>query len=160
MVEVVTFTGTLAHAGKHRVTAVLDRDVADQLHHVHGLAHTGATEQAHLTALGKRADQVDHLDAGFEQFVGSCQLVEGRGLAVNPPARFVADRAHFVDRVAQHVHDAAQRLGSNRHGNGGSGCSHGHAAAQAVCRTHCDGAHYTVAQLLLNFQREAHFFHF
>ena len=34
---------------------------------VHGLAHTGAAEQAHLAALGERAHQVDHLDAGLQE---------------------------------------------------------------------------------------------
>ncbi len=43
-------------------------DVVDQLHHVHGLAHAGTAEEANLAALRKRADQVDNLDAGFEQF--------------------------------------------------------------------------------------------
>ena len=54
VIEVVAFAGTLADAGEHRIAAVLDRDVADQLHHVHGLAHAGAAEQADLAALGER----------------------------------------------------------------------------------------------------------
>jgi hypothetical protein len=69
VVEVVALAGTLAHAGKHRQARVRLGDVVDQLHHVHGLADAGATEQAHLAALGERADQVDHLDAGFQQFL-------------------------------------------------------------------------------------------
>src|SRR5690606_13156559 len=62
VVEVVTLTGTLTHACEHGVTAVFHGDVADQLHHVDGLADTGAAEQTDLAALGERADQVDDLD--------------------------------------------------------------------------------------------------
>jgi hypothetical protein len=49
---------------------VLLGDVVDEFHHVHGLAHAGATEQTDLAALGERADQVDNLDAGFQQING------------------------------------------------------------------------------------------
>src|SRR5690606_11733314 len=40
VVEVVTFTGTLTHPREYGQTAVRLCDVVDQLHHVHGLAHT------------------------------------------------------------------------------------------------------------------------
>ena len=42
-------------------------NVADQLHERHGLADAGAAEETDLTALGDRHDQVDDLDARFEQ---------------------------------------------------------------------------------------------
>jgi hypothetical protein len=74
MIEVVAFAGPLAHAGEHRITGVLDGDIADQLHHVDGLAHAGAAEQAHLATLGERTEQVDDLDTGFQQF-GRARLI-------------------------------------------------------------------------------------
>ena len=83
VIEVVAFAGALTHAGEHRQARVRLGDVVDQLHHVHGLAHAGAAEQAHLAALGERADQVDHLDAGFQQFLRGRQFVVRRGLAVD-----------------------------------------------------------------------------
>ncbi len=46
---------------------MLFRDVVDQFHHVYGFTNTGTTEQTNLTTLGKRANQVDNLDAGFQQ---------------------------------------------------------------------------------------------
>ena len=67
MVEVVPFAGTLAHAGKHRQTAVRFGDVVNQFHHVHGFAYTGTAEQTHFAAFGKRAKQVDYFNAGFQQ---------------------------------------------------------------------------------------------
>src|SRR3972149_3920721 len=96
VVEVVALARALAHAGEHRQARVFLRDVIDQLHHVHGLAHAGAAEQADLAALGERAHQVDHLDAGLEQFLARRKLVVlGRG-AVNRGDFFGADRAGFV----------------------------------------------------------------
>ena len=69
MIEVVTFTCALTHTGEHGQAAVRFGDVVDQFHHVHGFAHTGTTEQTHFTALGEWANQVNHLDAGFQQFL-------------------------------------------------------------------------------------------
>ncbi|MNN05464.1 hypothetical protein D3C81_1182240 [compost metagenome] len=155
VVEVVPFTGTLAHAGKHRQTAVLLGDVVDELHHVDGLAHASATEQAHLAALGERADQVDHLDAGFQQVGRRRQFVELRCLLVNRAALVRSDRASFVDGATQHVHDAAQRALTHRHRNRRTGVLHRHAAAQAVRRTEGNGTDHAVTQLLLDFERQA-----
>ncbi len=83
VIEVVALAGALADAGEHRQARVRLGDVVDQFHHVHGLADAGAAEQADLAALGERADQVDDLDAGFEQVLRRAQLVVGRRLAVD-----------------------------------------------------------------------------
>src|SRR5690554_768334 len=152
VVEVVTLTGTLAHARKHRVAAVLGGDVADQLHHVDGLAHTGAAEQADLAALGERADQVDDLDAGLEQLVGGRLVGVARCLAVDRHALFFADLARLVDGLAKHVHDAAQRRLAHRHGDGRAGVGDVHATLEALGGAHGDGAHHAVAQLLLGLE--------
>ena len=68
VIEVVAFAGALTHAGEHRQARVGGCDVVDELHHRDRLAHAGAAEEADLAALGERTNQVDHLDAGFEQF--------------------------------------------------------------------------------------------
>ena len=136
---------------------MLRRDVVDQLEHVHGLADAGAAEQADLAALGERADQVDHLDAGFEQFDRGRQLVElGRGL-VDRAALVGLDRADLVDRAAEHVHDAAERARADRHRDRRAGVRHLHAAAQAVGGAQRDAAHHAVAELLLDLEGEALF---
>jgi hypothetical protein len=67
------------------------------------------------------------------------------------------DRAGFVDRATEHVHDAAQRAHADRHGNSGTGVVDLHAATQAVGRTHGDGTHHAVTQLLLNLEGQAVF---
>ena len=43
-------------------------DVVNQFHHVHGFTYTRTAEQANFTTLGKRTNQVNHFDAGFQQF--------------------------------------------------------------------------------------------
>ncbi|MPN09329.1 hypothetical protein SDC9_156618 [bioreactor metagenome] len=132
MVEVVALAGTLAHAGEHGEARVRLGDVVDQFHHVDGLADAGAAEQADLAALGERADQVDNLDAGFEQIDGRRQFVELRRGGVDFTQLVAVDRASFVDRTAEHVHDATQRAHADRHRDAGTGVVNLHAAAQAV----------------------------
>src|SRR5690606_32054995 len=146
-------TGTLTHTGKHRQTAVLLGDVVDEFQHVHGLAHAGAAEQADLTALGERADQVDNLDAGFQQLDRRRELCEGRSQCVDGTALVGVDRTDVVDRTAENVHDSAQGATTDGHRDGSAGAGDGHAAAQAVGRAHGDGAYNAVTQLLLDFER-------
>src|SRR5690606_37561611 len=62
------------------------------------------------------------------------------------------NRAGFVDRLAQYVHDAAQGARTDRHGNRGTGVVDVQATLQAFSTTHGDGTDNAVAQLLLAFQ--------
>src|SRR5439155_12305195 len=57
-VKIVSFTRALAHARENRETAVVLRDVVDQLEDDHCLADAGATECADLAALGKWTNQI------------------------------------------------------------------------------------------------------
>ncbi|MPM14022.1 hypothetical protein SDC9_60382 [bioreactor metagenome] len=154
VIEVVAFTGTLTHTSEHRQTAVGLGDVVDELHHVHGLAHAGTTEQTHLAALGERRDQVDHLDAGFQQFLRGRQFVVCRSLAVDGSGEALIHRTTFVDGVAQHVHDAAQRRLADWHGDRVAGVGHHQTALEAVGRTQSNGTHDAVTQQLLDFQNQ------
>ena len=115
MVEVVTLTSTLTDTGEYRVATVLFSDVVDELHERHGLADTGAAEQSNLTALGDRHDQVDDLDAGFEQARWSLPALRRTARAVDRHRGFSANVAGIVDRVTEDVHDAAQCLLADRH---------------------------------------------
>ncbi len=65
--EVGPFAGSLADAGEHRVAAVGTGDAGDQLGEDDRLAQTGTAEQTGLAAADERREQVDDLDAGFEQ---------------------------------------------------------------------------------------------
>ena len=72
---------------------------------------------------------------------------------------FGADRAALVDRPAEHVHDAAERLRPDGHHDRRAGVDDLHAAAQAVGRAERDRAHDAVAELLLHLERQADLVH-
>jgi len=157
VIEIVPFAGPLAHAREHRQARMLGGDVVDELQHVHGLADARAAEQAHLTALRERADEVDHLDAGLEELHRRRELVELGCDLVNRAARFGLDRPRIVDGAPEHVHDAPQRAFADGHRDGRPGALHLHAAAQAVGGAERDAAHDAVAELLLDLEGEASF---
>ena len=92
-----------------RVTAVGRRDAGDQLGENDRLAETGPAEQPGLAAADERREQVDHLDARFEQFGLGRKIAKGRRVAVDRPVFFGIDRAAAVDRVARDVEHAAER---------------------------------------------------
>ena len=155
MIEVVALAGALADAGEHRIAAMGLGDVVDQLHDDHGLADAGAAEQADLAAVGIRREQIDHLDAG-DQDLGLGRLVDiGRRRRVDRPLLCGLDRARLVDRLADDVHDAAQGLLADRHGDRLAGVDHLLAAHQAFGRVHGDGAHGVLAEMLGDFEHEA-----
>src|SRR5262249_48446929 len=155
VVEVVALARALADAGEYRLAAVLGGDVVDQLEHGHGFAHARAAEEADLAALGERADQIDHLDAGLEQLDRGRELVELRRELVDGAALLGLDRAPLVDRPAEHVHDAPEGGLADRHRDRLPGRAYLHAAAQAVGGAERDAAYDTVAELLLYLEGEA-----
>ena len=122
VIEVVALAGALADAGEHRHAAVRLGDVVDQLHDGHGLADAGAAEQADLAALGVGREQVDDLDAGDQDLRFGRLLDELRRAAMDRQGLLVADRAALVDRLADDVQDAAERLGADRHRRSGCRC--------------------------------------
>src|SRR5207237_4365009 len=137
--EVVAFAGALADAGEYADAAVTLGDIVDQLLNEHGLADAGAAEQADLAAARVRGEQVDDLDPG-DQDRGFGGLVhERRGLGVDRGEQVAADRAALVDRLADDVHDPAERLGSDGGANLRTGRVDGLAGGQAVGRIHGDG---------------------
>jgi hypothetical protein len=67
------------------------------------------------------------------------------------PALFRHDRAiREIDRLAEHVENAAQRLWSDGHRDRPPGIDCLHASLHAVGRLHRDGAHAALAQVLLD----------
>ena len=152
MVEVVALARALADAGEYRQARVLRGDVVDQLEHVHRLAHAGAAEEADLAALGERADEVNHLDAGLEELDRGRKLVELRRDLVDRAALVGLDGTLFVDGAAEHIHDATQRAFADRHRDRRASTAHFHAAAQAVGGAERDATHDTIAELLLDLE--------
>ena len=155
--EVVAFAGALAHAREHRDAAVLQGHVVDELHDDHGLAHTGAAEQAHLAAAQEGLEQVNHLHAGLEHLLGGGLLFQRRRGAVDGVARLGFDFAQTVHRLAQHVDHAPQGGFAHRHGDGAAGVVGFHAAHDAFGGLHGHAADAVFAQVLLHFDDDVDF---
>jgi hypothetical protein len=116
---------------------VLGGDVADELLDEHRLADAGAAEQADLAALGVRSQEVDDLDAGLEDGLLGRLLVEGGRLPVNRQRLVrVGDRTLAVDRLAEEVEEAAERLLADRNGDRPARVGGFHPALEAVRRGH------------------------
>ena len=154
MIEVVTFTSTLTDAREYGQTAVLLGDIVDELEHVHGLAHAGATEETDLTALGERHEQIDNFDARDEQIAATGLFVVRRRGAVDRPVLFRGNGAAVVLRRTEHVHDATERRLTDRHRDRCARRFDGEAALQAFGGSHRDGANDAITELLLHLERE------
>ena len=155
VIEVVAFAGALADAGEHRIAAMRLGDIVDQFLDQHGLADAGAAEQADLAALGVRREQIDDLDAGDQNLrLGRLLGIAWRRL-MDGAARFGHDRAGFVDRLADDVHDAPERAGADRNRDRHAGVGHVLAANEAFGNIHGDAAHRAFAEMLGDFEHEA-----
>ena len=64
----------------------------------------------------------------------------------------MTNRTAFINGVAQHVHDAAQRGLTNGHCNGSARVGDHQTTTETVRRTQRNGTHDAIAQLLLHFQ--------
>ena len=122
---------------------------------MHRLADAGAAEQADLAAAGVGREQVDDLDAGDEDLRFGRLLDIGRRRLVDGALLLRLDRAGFVDRLADDVHDAAERLVADRHRDRLAGVGHFLAAHQAFGRVHGDGAHRVLAEMLGDLEHQA-----
>ena len=154
VIEVVAFAGTFTDACEHRVTTVRLGDVVDQFHDENGLADAGAAEQADLAALGVRREQVDDLDAGDENLCFGRLLDVSRRVLVDGALAWSDQRTGFVNRLADDVHDAAERFRTDRNGDRSAGVGDLLTANQTFGRVHGDGADSVFAEVLGNFENE------
>ena len=161
VVEIVTLTGSFTYTREHRYTAVQFRDVVDQLHDHHGLAHAGTTKRAHLTALQERADEVDHLDTGGEHLWRGGLILQLRRQSVDGVVNVVAvsilvrlHRALLVHGLTGHVKHATHHAFTHGHADRLAVVGDVHAALQALGGAHGHGAHPVVAQMLLHLERQ------
>ena len=155
MPEVVALAGTLANAGEHRHAAVHRANVADEFLDDDGFAHTGPAVSADLAALGEGRNQVEHLDARFQDLHGGVLVVEGWRVAVNGPELAGFHRPQVVQGSAGNVEEAAQGFRAHRHGHLVAGIVDFRPSGQPVGGTEGETAGPVVADVLLHFQHEA-----
>ena len=154
VIKVIALTRPLANASKHRNAAVALRDIVDEFLNKNRLANTSAAEQADLTALCVRREQIDHLNAGHKDRSIGGLVNERRGFCVDRRRHIRTDGAALVNGFANDIHDPAKRLGANRHRNLSACGNHFAAAGEAFGRIHRDGAHSVFAKMLSNFENQ------
>ena len=128
--------------------------VADQLLDHHRLADARATEDADLSTLLEWADEVNHLDAGFKELGLRGEIVEWWGRAMDWQLRVRLHITRLVDRLSEHIEDAAERSCANgdRDWRAEIGCLC--TTCKTVRRGHCNGANAIVAKMLLHLDHE------
>src|SRR5207253_7264279 len=77
--------------------------------------HAAAAEETVLPAPLVGGEEVDHRDPCLEGLHLRLLVGEGRGLAMDGVAFRGRDRPALVDRLADHVHDAAEGRPADRH---------------------------------------------
>ena len=155
MVQIIALTGALADPGEHAGAAMALGDIVDQFLDQHGLADPGAAEQPDLAALGIRREQIDHLDAGDEDRAFGRLIDEQWRFGVDRGGALVADRAALVDRLADDIHDSAERLGADRHADLRPGVAHFLAARESFGGVHRDRPDHRFAEMLGNLEDQA-----
>src|SRR5205085_11681388 len=95
------------------------------------------------------------LEAGEENLRLGRLFGEERRRLMDRPPLIVRYGARLVDRIADHVDDAAQRAVADRHRNGSAGVRHLLTAHQPFARIHGDGAHGRFAEMLGDFEHQA-----
>ena len=115
VVQIVALSGHLADTSEHRETTVSLGNVIDKLHDEDSLADSNATKETNLASLTAGGKQVDDLD---KDFMLDGHLVKVRSLSVDGLALVGGDGTHLVNRVTDHVDDAAKGLLADRDGDG------------------------------------------
>ena len=151
MIQVVTLTGTLTYTGEYGISAVLGCDITDQLLDQYSLTYTGTTEQTDLTTLLIRAEQVNDLNTGLQQFCVRRLLCEGRCSTVDRLVRYPLRYRLVINRLTQYIKYSAQGIFSYRHGNRSSCGDCLHSSYQSVGSTHGDTSDSIITQVLGDF---------
>ena len=152
--QVVALAGALADPGEDRDAAELDCNVPNQLLDRDRLADPRAAEQADLAAFRVGAEQVNNLDAGFQNLNVRRLVFQRRRGPVDRVALVCLDRPALVNWAAQEIKHAAQRRVADGNRDGRAGILDIHAAHQAVGGRHGDAADDVVAEVLGNFDRQ------
>src|SRR5262249_52598490 len=141
VIEIVALARALADAGEHRIAAVGLGNIVDEFLNDHGLAYAGAAEQADLAASGIGRQKIDHLDSGHQDLRLGRLFGEARRRLVDWTHFGAFDRTGLIDRLADHIHDAAERAGADRDRDRPAGIGYFLTTHQTVARIHRHGAH-------------------
>ena len=138
MIEIVSFARAFPDSGEDRNAAVAFRDVVDQFHDDHGLAHACASERADFAALRKRTDQIDDFNSGFENLDLRVLFHELRSRPMDRVTFRILDGPAIIYRITGDIEDATENSFTNRDGNRPAGIGDAHPALQPFGRRHRD----------------------
>ena len=137
---------------------MLSGNIADQFHNQYCLADACTAEETDFSAFGIRRNEVNNLDACFQNGSGGRLVFEARGRTVNRPVIGSCNRSWiFVDSFAKNVKNPSQCAFTNRHSNGSACVDCFHAASQSVSGAHGYAADSIVSQVLHDFRRKPDF---
>ena len=118
VVQIVALPGPFADTSEHRETTVSLGNIVDKFHDKDSLADSSATKETNLASLTAGGEQVDDLDTSDKDFMLDGYLVKVGSLSVDGLALVGGDGAPLVNRVTDHVDDAANGLLADRDGDG------------------------------------------
>mmetsp|Transcript_5226 Transcript_5226/g.14981 ORF Transcript_5226/g.14981 Transcript_5226/m.14981 type:complete len:245 (-) Transcript_5226:59-793(-) len=156
MVQVIPLASALTDAGKHGEPSVRLGNVVDQLHDQHGLSDTGSSEQPNLSSLLVRGQQIHNLDSGHKHLLLRRLVHVGRRLAMDRPHRLALNRTLLIDRLSDHVHDASQRLATDRNGDRRAGVHDGLSTGKSIRGLHSNATHSLVPDVLRDLENQTH----
>mmetsp|Transcript_10743 Transcript_10743/g.25675 ORF Transcript_10743/g.25675 Transcript_10743/m.25675 type:complete len:533 (+) Transcript_10743:41-1639(+) len=155
VVQLVTLAGALTDTSEHRVTSVRLGDVVDELHDENSLADTGTAEEANLASLGVGRKQINNLDASDKDLSLGRLLGESGRLSMDRHLSLGVDGATLVDGLADHVDNAAEKLGAGRHHDGGTGINNGLSTHKTLGGVHSNGTHCVLSKMLRDLEHQA-----
>ena len=151
MPQVIAFTRAFAHACEHGHSRVLLCDVADKLRDDDSLADSRTAIRTDLTAAREWRNQVQDLDARFQNLRGSRLLCETWRLAVDRRTLSIGrNRDAVVDRITEHIEDAAEGVIPHWHRDRLTRVYARSAACQSIRSAHRQASRPVVADMLLH----------
>src|SRR5215510_1608068 len=129
------------------------RNIVDQLHDYDGLSHPGAAKSTHLATLQKRADQINHFNAGRKHLRRSRLVHERWRSAVDWIVLLRLDRAAFIHGVSGNVEYPPHNALTDRHGYRAAAVGDLEAPLESLRGGHGDCSNQFVPEVLLHFER-------
>ena len=128
--------------------------VVDQFLNQHRLAQSRTSEETGLSSLGVGSQQVDHLDAGFENLGRSLKFIERDGVGVNRTVLLHLCGRQLVDGFTQQVEHASQNFLTHRNLDRLSGIENVHVANHTVGGGHGHSTNPVSSEVLLHLKSQ------
>jgi hypothetical protein len=157
VVKIVTLTSTLSDSSEHRISSMVHGNVVNEFHDNDGLSDSSTSEEANLSSLGIRSEEIDNLDSGHENLLTFSLLsesgsgpVEGGELLLS----FGEDGSLLVNWLTNDVDDTAESFGSHGHLNRSSSIFAILATDKSVGGFHGNGTDGVLSKMLCDLENE------